>query len=169
MSEAAPANEDARAGRLTGLYEHAGGVLVPLAATLVAFLIGGLVVLITGHNPLAAYRAIFEGAGFNWLLPWVSGDERTEAARDLQQTLRVATPLMLTGLAVAFAFRCGLFNIGGQGQYWLGLIAALWVGTQLDGLSRPLHVFLGIAAGIVAGALWGGSRAFCARRWARTR
>jgi simple sugar transport system permease protein len=156
MSEAAPVDGNGRGARLQGLYERAGGFLVPLAATVVAFLIGGLVVAITGHNPLAAYKAIFEGAGFNWLLPWVQGDERTEAARDLQQTLRAATPLMLTGLAVAFAFRCGLFNIGGQGQYWLGLIAALWVGTQLDGLSRPVHVALGIAAGIVAGALWGG-------------
>ena len=47
-------------------YERAGGFFVPLAATVLAFLIGGLVVLITGHNPITAYRAIFEGAGFNW-------------------------------------------------------------------------------------------------------
>ena len=138
-----------------GIYERAGGVLVPLAATLLAFLIGGLVVLVTGHNPVTAYRAIFEGAGFNWFLPWVGGDERTEAARDLQQTIRVATPLMLTALAVAFAFRCGLFNIGGQGQYWLGFILALWIGTHVS-MTRPLHIALGLAAGIVGGALWGG-------------
>ncbi len=142
--------------RRARIYERAGGALIPLAATVLAFLIGGLVVLVTGHNPVAAYKAIFEGAGFNWILPWVQGDERTEAARDLQQTLRVATPLMLTALAVAFAFRCGLFNIGGQGQYWLGFIAALWIGTHIQGLSRPLHVILGIAAGIAGGALWGG-------------
>jgi ABC-type uncharacterized transport system permease subunit len=138
-----------------GIYERAGGFLVPLAATVLAFLIGGLVVLITGHNPLTAYKAIFEGAGFNWFLPWVTGDERTEAARDLQQTMRVATPLMLTALAVAFAFRCGLFNIGGQGQYWVGFVFALWIGTNLE-LTRPLHVAVGLVAGIVGGALWGG-------------
>jgi general nucleoside transport system permease protein len=142
--------------RRARIYDRAGGVLIPLAATVLAFLIGGLVVLITGHNPVTAYKAIFEGAGFNWFLPWVQGDERTEAARDLQQTLRVATPLMLTALAVAFAFRCGLFNIGGQGQYWLGFIGALWVGTHIHGVSRPLHVILGIGAGILGGALWGG-------------
>jgi simple sugar transport system permease protein len=141
---------------LAGFYERAGGVIVPLAATAVAFLIGGLVVLITGHNPLTAYRAIFEGTGLNWVFPWVQGDGRAEAARDLQQTLRVATPLMLTALAVAFAFRCGLFNIGGQGQYWLGFIGALWVGTHLSGLDKPMHVAVGILAGIVCGALWGG-------------
>ncbi len=140
----------------TGIYERAGGFLVPLAATVLAFLIGGLVVLITGHNPITAYRAIFEGAGFNWPYLWVTGQDTTEAARDLQQTLRVMTPLILTALAVAFAFRCGLFNIGGQGQYWVGLIFALYVGTHLSGLSRPLHVAVGLAAGILGGAIWGG-------------
>jgi general nucleoside transport system permease protein len=138
-----------------GIYERAGGILVPIAATVLAFLIGGLVVLITGHNPVTAYKAIFEGAGFNWFLPWVAGDERTEAARDLQQTLRVATPLMLTALAVAFAFRCGLFNIGGQGQYWVGFVFALWIGTNLS-VTRPLHVAIALLVGIVGGALWGG-------------
>jgi general nucleoside transport system permease protein len=138
-----------------GIYERAGGVLVPVAATVLAFLIGGLVVLITGHNPVTAYKAIFEGAGFNWFLPWVTGEDRTAAARDLQQTLRVATPLMLTALAVAFAFRCGLFNIGGQGQYWVGFVFALWIGTNLN-LTRPLHVAIGLLVGIVGGALWGG-------------
>ena len=141
---------------LAGFYERAGGVIVPVAATAVAFLIGGLVVLITGENPLRAYQAIFEGTGFNYVFPWLDDEERRGAARDLQQTLRTATPLMLTALAVAFAFRCGLFNIGGQGQYWIGFIAALWVGTHVHGLPRPLHVLLGLVAGIAAGAVWGG-------------
>jgi len=138
------------------IHERAGGVLIPLAATVLAFLIGGLVVLITGHNPLTAYRAIFEGAGFNWFLPWVTGDDRASAARDLQQTLRVATPLILAALAVAFAFRCGLFNIGGQGQYWVGFVGALVVGTHLPELNRPTHIAVGIVAGIIGGAVWGG-------------
>jgi general nucleoside transport system permease protein len=139
-----------------GITERLGGIAVPLAATLLAFLIGGLVVLITGGNPFTAYRAIFEGTGFNWVFPWLDDGDRARAARNLQQTLLLATPLMLTGLAVAFAFRCGLFNIGGQGQYWVGFIAALWIGTNLDGLPRPLHVLLGLVAGIVGGAIWGG-------------
>jgi ABC-type uncharacterized transport system permease subunit len=133
-----------------------GGVLVPLAATALAFLIGGLVVLLTGHNPVSAYKAIFEGTGLNWFFPWVSGEAREDAANDLQQTLILMTPLVLTGIAVAFAFRCGLFNIGGQGQYWAGFIAALYVGTHLEGLSRPLHILLALLASIVAGGLWGG-------------
>jgi ABC-type uncharacterized transport system permease subunit len=133
-----------------------GGVLVPLAATALAFLIGGLVVLLTGHNPVSAYKAIFEGTGLNWFFPWVSGEAREDAANDLQQTLILMTPLVLTGIAVAFAFRCGLFNIGGQGQYWAGFMAALYVGTHLEGLSRPLHILLALLASIVAGGLWGG-------------
>ena len=133
-----------------------GGVIAPLAAAVLAFLIGGLVVAITGHNPVSAYKAIFEGTGLNWFFPWVMGETREEAARDLQQTLLVMTPLVLTALAVAFAFRCGLFNIGGQGQFWVGLIAALYVGTHLEGAPRPLHVLLALVSAIVAGAIWGG-------------
>jgi general nucleoside transport system permease protein len=133
-----------------------GGILVPLAATVLAFLIGGLVVAVTGHNPLTAYKAIFEGTGLNWFFPWVGGETREAAANDLQQTLILMTPLVLTGLAVAFAFRCGLFNIGGQGQYWVGFFAALYIGTNLEGTPRPLHVLLALLASIVAGAIWGG-------------
>ena len=77
-------------------------------------------ILITGHNPISTYKAIFNGTGLNWFFPWISGDDRTTAALNLQQTLITTTPLILTGLAVAFAFRCGLFNIGGQGQYLVG-------------------------------------------------
>jgi ABC-type uncharacterized transport system permease subunit len=133
-----------------------GGILVPVAATTLAFLIGGLVVAVTGHNPLTAYKAIFEGTGLNWFFPWVGGETREAAANDLQQTLILMTPLILTGLAVAFAFRCGLFNIGGQGQYWVGFFAALYVGTHLEGTPRPLHILIAIVASIVAGAIWGG-------------
>ena len=84
---------------------------------MLAFLVGGLVVLVTtGSNPLTTYRAIFDGAGFNWFFPWVHGDDaRTRPRCNLQQTLIATTTLILTGLAVAFAFRCGLFNIGGTG------------------------------------------------------
>ena len=141
---------------LAVLYEAAGGVLVSLAATVLAFLVGGLVVVATGHSPLGAYRAIFEGTGLHWPLLWLFGKERTAAAGDLQQTLIVLTPLILTALAVGFAFRAGMFNIGGQGQYWAGLVAALYVGVGFEGLPAPLHVLAAVVASIVAGLLWGG-------------
>jgi general nucleoside transport system permease protein len=132
-----------------------GGILVPIAAAVFAFLVGGLAIVATGHSPFGAYRAMFEGTGLNYVFPWLEEAERARSARNLQQTLIVATPLILTGLAVAFAFRCGMFNIGGQGQYWVGLTTALFVGTQFE-LPGFLHVPLAIVAAILAGAVWGG-------------
>ena len=111
---------DATVAARLATYLRGGGIITPLITVLLAFLVGGLVVLITGHDPIATYKAIFNGTGLNWFFPWVSGTDRTIAALNLQQTLIQTTPLILTGLAVAFAFRCGLFNIGGQGQYLVG-------------------------------------------------
>ena len=96
---------------------------------LFAFFVAALVVLFTGGNPIETFEAIFKGTGLNWLFPWTSEEDRIVAEINLQQTLIVTTPLILTGLAVAFAFRCGLFNIGGQGQYLVGTFAAVWVGS----------------------------------------
>ena len=93
------------AGRLS-TYLRGGGIITPIITVLVAFFVGGLVVLFTGHNPLSTYRAIFEGTGLNWFFPWISSADRTVAALNLQQTLIAATPLMLTGLAVASAAAC---------------------------------------------------------------
>ncbi len=137
-------------------YVRGGGVIVPLLTVVLAFLAGGLVILVTGHNPLSTYRAIFEGTGLNWLFPWESAEDRTTAALNLQQTLIVTTPLILTGLAVAFAFRCGLFNIGGQGQYLVGSFVAVWVGSSFADMPKLPHLLLAIAAAGAAGALWAG-------------
>jgi general nucleoside transport system permease protein len=137
-------------------YVQGGGVFVPILTALLAFLIGGLVILVTGHNPISTYKAIFNGTGLNWLFPWTSSDDRTTAALNLQQTLIVTTPLILTGLAVAFAFRCGLFNIGGQGQYLVGSYAAVWVGSSYAGMPKLPHILLAIVAATLAGAVWAG-------------
>jgi simple sugar transport system permease protein len=137
-------------------YVRGGGVVVPMLTALLAFLFGGLVVLITGHDPIATYKAIFEGTGFQWLFPWVTGADRETAALNLQQTLILTTPLILCGLAVAFAFRAGLFNIGGQGQYTVGGIAAVWVGSSFAGMPGFLHIVLAIVAACLAGAAWAG-------------
>jgi ABC-type uncharacterized transport system permease subunit len=137
-------------------YVRGGGIVVPLLTALIAFVIAGLVVLITGHNPLTTYKAIFNGTGLNWLFPWTSGDDRTTAALNLQQTLIATTPLILVGLAVAFAFRAGLFNIGGQGQYIVGSIVAVWFGSKFAGMPHVLHILLVIVLGALAGAAWAG-------------
>jgi general nucleoside transport system permease protein len=147
---------DATVAARLSTYLRGGGVITPLITVLVAFIVGGLVVFATGHDPFSTYRAIFDGTGLNWLFPWTSAEDRTIAALNLQQTLLRTAPLILAGLAVAFAFRCGLFNIGGQGQYILGVIFAVWVGSSFDGLPAFVHIVVSILAGILAGAVWAG-------------
>jgi len=142
--------------RLTAFRHGLGGFFVPLVTTVIAFLAGGLVVLLTGHDPLSTYSAVFNGTGLNWLFPWVAGSERATAAFELQQTLILTTPLILVGLAVAFAFRAGLFNIGGQGQYTVGTIVAVWIGSSFPGMPAGLHIALAVVAAGVAGAAWAG-------------
>jgi len=137
------------------LRQRAGGVGVPAATVLVAFLMGGLVVLATGHNPLLAYRDIFNGAGLNWIFHPTTNVANT-AAYNLSQTLLQTTTLILTGLAVAFAFRCGMFNIGGEGQYLIGLVVGNWVGVDFARLAPLPHILLVLAAGTLAGAAWAG-------------
>jgi general nucleoside transport system permease protein len=142
------------------VYLRGGGIITPLATALIAFFIGGLVIALTGSSPFTTYKAIFNGSGLNWLFPWISSEDRTLAALNLQQTLILTTPLILTGMAVAYAFRAGLFNIGGQGQYWGGLFVGVWVGSSLDGLPGFLHIVLALVLGTLAGALWGGIAGF---------
>jgi len=143
------------AGRLA-LAQRAGGVAGPVLTAAFALLIGGLVVLATGANPLSTYRAIFDGSGLNWLFPWVSGSARSFAATNLQQTLLLTTALVLCGLAVSVGFRCGLFNIGGQGQYLVGSFVAIWIGSSFLRLNGPLHIVLAIVASTLAGAAYAG-------------
>jgi simple sugar transport system permease protein len=142
------------------LFQRAGGILTPLMTGVVAFLIGGVVVLATGHNPYLAYWDIVKGAGLNWLAhPWLTDTARTDAY-NMSQTLLQTSTLILTGLAVAFAFRCGLFNIGGQGQYIVGIICANWIGVSFVNMTRPAHVLLGILVATAAGAVWAGIAGF---------
>jgi len=158
-------------------YQRAGGIITPLMTAVFAFLMGGIVVAATGHNPVRTYKAIFEGAGLNWFfhfggyhvdIPftnhhiWFWWDTNTNhtAAYNLTQTLLTTTPLILTGLAVAFAFRCGLFNIGGQGQYMIGAIVGVYVGSRFVDMAHIPHLLFGITAAALAGALWGAVAGF---------
>jgi general nucleoside transport system permease protein len=153
-----PPEPDAKTTSLAGnvaLKQRAGGLIVPVLTALIAFLIGGLVVLATGHNPLLAYRDIFNGAGLNWVFHPTTSVVNT-AAYNLSQTLLQTTTLILTGLAVAFAFRCGMFNIGGQGQYFIGLIVANWLGYQFAGMATVPHILIAVIGATLAGAAWAG-------------
>jgi simple sugar transport system permease protein len=147
------------------------GIIAPLLTTAVAFGMGGLVVALTGKSPLRVYHAIFIGSGIGWFfhvgnysarIPfatthmWFPWDTSSVAATNLQETLLLTAPIILTALAVAFAFRCGMFNIGGQGQYIVGTLFAVWLGSLLTTLAPWLHVSLCLVAGTLAGAVWAG-------------
>jgi simple sugar transport system permease protein len=140
--------------------QRAGGITVPVITAVVAFFIGGLIVLGTGHNPIQAYWDIVKGAGLNWFAHPTNTDVTTAAAYNFSQTLLQTTSLILVGLAVAFAFRCGLFNIGGQGQYLMGLFMANWIGVSWVNLNRPTHVLVAVGGAALAGAVWAGIAGF---------
>lgn len=118
------------------------GLVTPLVAIVVAVLIGAGVMLITDHNPLTAYGALFSGAFGSTV--------------NLSNTLANAIPLILSGLGVAIAFKAGLFNIGAEGQYWIGSMAAVWIGYSVHGLSPALHISLSILVAMLAAGLWAG-------------
>lgn len=132
-------------------------VLWPLVAVIAAFVVGGVIVLLIGDNPFVAYYHMI-GNSFGSL-------------NDIGYTLFLATPLIFTGLAVAVAFRCGLLNIGAEGQLYVAAFATAWVGIKFGGvvvdifgkqenwswysLPSVLLVLLSVITAITAGALWG--------------
>jgi general nucleoside transport system permease protein len=129
----------------------------PLIAVLAAFVVGGIIVLLIGDNPFTTYQILLANS--------------FGSAKDIGYTLFYATPLIFTGLAVAVAFRCGLFNIGAEGQLYVAAFATAWVGIKFGGtvvnifgkeenwswtsLPSFLLVPLCILTAIAAGAFWG--------------
>ena len=122
------------------LSDAASALVFPLIAILISFVIGAVIMLATGHNPLAAYVALVQGA--------------FGSPTALGRTLLGATPLIFTGLAVAVAFRAGLFNIGGEGQFYIGAITAAGLGVALGSLG-PLGTLLVLLGCLLTGFLWG--------------
>lgn len=116
-------------------------LLFPFLAVVTALIIGAIIMLVSGDDPVSAYRGLFSGA---------FGGARAWAA-----TIRKTTPLILTGLSVAVAFKAGLFNIGASGQFIMGTVTAVAVGINFPGLPIVIHLPLALLAGILGGALWG--------------
>ena len=116
-------------------------VVVPACSLAVAFVAIAVVLLVTGHAPLPTFRRLFDAAFLD------------DGA--LTNTLVSATPLAFTGLAAAVAFRMRLFNIGAEGQLYLGAIGAAGIALVLAGRSAWLIVPAMIVAGAVCGAAWG--------------
>ena len=127
---------------------------VPVASLLAAAVVGGVVILISGNSPIEAYRTIL--------------DSSINGVRPITRTLVLATPLILTGLAAAVAFRMKIWNIGAEGQLYMGAIVAsgsffadladpgglaLWLPA---GLPTVLMLAAMVIGGSVVGALWAG-------------
>lgn len=113
---------------------------IPVVAVLVTFALTATLVILAGANPLEAY--------WHFLVAPLSS--RVSAL----EVLVKATPLILTGAAVAFAFRAGYWNIGAEGQLYAGAIAAAWVGTLVGGVPRVIALPVLLGAGFLAGVLW---------------
>lgn len=131
--------------------------LVPLVAVILALLAGAVLIAAAGVEPGAAYGRLLQGAlGIDpaWRVGQPLVDLIARPGR-LGNTAAEAIPLILAGLAVALPFRAGLFNVGGEGQIYLGGLGATLVGLYLTGLPPILHVPLALGAGIAGGAGWG--------------
>lgn len=130
--------------RLTTATDWKTGLVIPLLAVFTALVISGAIIMLTGSSfaeMLEAYKALLQGS--------------VGSLRAISQTLTEATPLIFTGLAVALAFRAGLFNIGGEGQLLMGGMLAVLAGFTFTGLPWFIHLPLAIVAGAIGGAIWG--------------
>ena len=114
---------------------------VPIGAIGLALLIGAIILLVSGTNPILAYGALIKGAFGN--------------VTSFSRTLEKATPLIFSGLALTIGFKAGLFNIGAQGQLAFGAIVAAFIGFSFDGMPWYLHAPLALIGGALAGALYG--------------
>ncbi len=145
------------------LASAANGLIIPVLALLTALVVGGLVIIFSDpdtldewgsffSDPLGALEASWNVVYDSYRALWNSS---LGSSRGLSRTLVEATPLALAGLSVAFAFRAGLFNIGGAGQIVIGATCAGWVGFTFD-LPAIVHLPLAVVAGFAGGAVWGG-------------
>lgn len=131
-----------RLDQMVRRFEKIFNILIPVMAIFVSLVVVSVFIIAQGASPLEAYGALLKNS-FGSLYA-------------IGNSLVVATPLILTGLGIALAARCGIINLGGEGQIMLGGIFATVVGTTpaLAGLPAPIHVALCVVAAFVGGALW---------------
>lgn len=127
-----------------------GAPIVTLTSILMGFFLGAVVLLIAGFNPIEAYWVILKGI--------------FSRPKYISYVIIYATPLIITGLSVAFAMRTGLFNIGAEGQFIIGTIVAAAVGYFIK-LPLILHVPLIMLTAILAAAFWGGIAGYIKARF----
>ena len=115
-------------------------ITMVVVSIVIGLSVGAIILAIAGYSPVAAYQALLKGV--------------FSKPRYMVQVIIRSTPLILTGISVAFAFRTGLFNIGAEGQYIMGSVAALLVGRFLP-LPKGVHFVACVLAGMLAAAAWG--------------
>ena len=115
-------------------------IAVPIISVIIAFVIGGIIILALGKNPLEAYSFLLVGS--------------FGSAQRIAQTLEGACPLIFTGLAATFAYKCGVFNLGGEGQFIMGAVASISF-IQLSGMEGIPAIIISILLGAIVGGIWG--------------
>jgi simple sugar transport system permease protein len=137
---------------------------VPALAVLTGLIAGAIAIVASGSNVFEAYYALFVGsfgdpvryyAGFQQLFTTGETDRLVRALYPLTESLVTATPYIFAGLSVALGFRCGLFNIGAEGQFFIGALCSAFVGYSITDLPAIIHLPLAILAGAAGGAIWG--------------
>jgi ABC-type uncharacterized transport system permease subunit len=126
------------------------GLAMPAASVVFAFIVGAVLVAVTGGNPFAAYAGLICG-GLG-----IGCTQGENPALQISNTIVFTIPLITTGIAVALPFRAGLFNIGAEGQFLAGAIVCTAIGIKLGDWPAPILLPLVLVAGMVAGALWAG-------------
>lgn len=114
-------------------------ILVPIISVLLALVVGGIVIACLGKNPIQGYALLFSGS--------------LGTPQKFASSLVSACPLIFTALAAAFAYRCGVFNLGGEGQFIMGAVSSI-VFLLVTGIEGVLGTVLAILVGTVVGALW---------------
>jgi simple sugar transport system permease protein len=138
-------------GRVTDAVDTLRETVYQVIAILFAFMVGGIILYVTGYSPLDAYREMTLGA---------FGD-----MFGIGQTLMQATPIIFTSLAFLVSYKAGLFNIGAEGQFLMGAIASAFVGIYFEGLPWIIHVPIVLFAGGLVGGIWGLIAAFLKSRF----
>lgn len=160
-------------------FRGLGSFMIPLLAIVTALIIGAIVIIVTDESVYAAfgdgfgqgigrafavigraYGAFFTGAlgdPVRIVTALFSGEgaQIRRAIYPLTETIRISTPYIFAGLAVALGFQGGLFNIGAEGQYFVAGLVTVFVGYAIKGLPGFIHLPLALLAGAIGGAVWG--------------
>ena len=123
---------------------------VSVLAVLIAFVIGAILIALSGASVVDAYYAMFRGSIVD-----PNAANAVRMIKPLTDSLFYSIPLIISGLGLALCFRAGLFNIGGKGQIIVGALAAVWVGFAVS-LPPVVHTLVALLVAVIAGGLYGG-------------